>query len=200
MDYNKIENLVTQAKLGDEKSKETLAAEFTPLILNLSKKSFINSYEFADIKNECYKTLFKCVNVYNCENHRFVAYATNALKNTINNLIRISNRRASSEGPGAFILDGNLEHTLYSETEDIDELLSNEFYIKKLDKALKLLSFSDRELVDYVYYRNHTLKSYSLFKDIPYSTAVQRKNSILQKLKKALNNNSHITSNTKYLN
>ena len=187
MDYEKIENLVLQAKLGDSKSKEALAEEFTPLIINLSKKSFINSYEFADIKNECYHTLFRCVTIYNCSNHRFVAYATNALKNTVNNLIRISNRRAPSEGPSAFILDGNLEHTLYSEAIDMDDIMFDKFYKKKLDKAVKNLSLNDRELIDYVYYKNHTLKSYSQLKGIPYSTVVQRKNDILKSLKRTLN-------------
>ncbi|SUY46965.1 RNA polymerase sigma factor, sigma-70 family [Clostridium putrefaciens] len=80
MYYVKFENLVKLAKNGYLSAKEELSAEFTPFILNLSKKSFINSYEFEDIKNECYGTLFKCIKVYDCDKHRFVAYATNAIK------------------------------------------------------------------------------------------------------------------------
>lgn len=62
MDYNIIENLAIAAKQGNTKAKEALAAEFTPLILSLSRKSYINSYDFEDIKNECFKTLFKLEN------------------------------------------------------------------------------------------------------------------------------------------
>ena len=114
MDYNDIENLVNLAKANDRNAKEELMVKFTPLILNLSKRSFVNSYEFADIKNECYHTLFKCVSLYNLDKHRFVAYATNAIKNSVNFLIRVSIRRNESDGPTAFILDGKLENTIYS--------------------------------------------------------------------------------------
>lgn len=56
MDYNIIENLVLAAKQGNSKAKEALAVEFTPLILSLSRKSYVYSYDFEDIKNETYKT------------------------------------------------------------------------------------------------------------------------------------------------
>ena len=109
MDYEYMESLVKEAKLHNKKAKEMLAQEFTPFILNLSKKSFIHSYEFADIQNECYKTLFKCIQVYNLERHRFAAYATRAIKNQINLLIRNSIRRSRGDGPSAFILDDSFE-------------------------------------------------------------------------------------------
>ena len=80
MDYNEIESLVKLAKANDKNAKEELVVQFTPLILNLSKKSFVNSYEFADIKNECYHTLFKCLSLYNPEKYRFAAYQQNQLK------------------------------------------------------------------------------------------------------------------------
>ena len=75
MDFNEIENLVELAKANNKTAKVELMVQFTPLILNLSKRSFVNSYEFADIKNECYHTLFKCVGLYNLDKHRFVAYS-----------------------------------------------------------------------------------------------------------------------------
>ena len=65
MDFNEIENLVELAKANNKTAKVELMVQFTPLILNLSKRSFVNSYEFADIKNECYHTFFKCVNLFN---------------------------------------------------------------------------------------------------------------------------------------
>lgn len=88
MNYNHIENLVRLSKAGDKYSKEELVKEFKPFIINISKKTFINGYEFEDIMNECYKSLFQCISLYRTENHRFVAYATNGIKNNINDLIR----------------------------------------------------------------------------------------------------------------
>jgi hypothetical protein len=54
-------------------SKEKLAQEFRPFLLNISKRTFIDGYEMHYIQNECYKPLFKCVSLYNLERHRFVA-------------------------------------------------------------------------------------------------------------------------------
>lgn len=88
MDYNYIENLVRLSKAGDEYSKEELVKEFKPFIINISKKTFTNGYEFEDIMNECYKILFKCISLYRTETHRFVDYATNGINNNINDLIR----------------------------------------------------------------------------------------------------------------
>ena len=56
MDYSYMETLVKQAKDGDSASKEELALQFKPFILNLSKKTFIDGYDKMDIINECYST------------------------------------------------------------------------------------------------------------------------------------------------
>ena len=184
MNYDTIENLVTQAKLGDEKAKESLVKEFTPFIINLSKKSFISSYEPADVKNECYKTLFKCVSLYNPDKHRFVAYATNAIKNSVNHLIRVSVRRSGSEGPGAFNLNGKLGNTLFTQIDDLDDLLFTGINKAKLHSLVGNLTLLERELINYIYFKGCSLKKYSELKGIPYTTAVSRKTSILKKLKK----------------
>lgn len=139
MDYNEIESLVQLAKANDKNAKEELMVKFTPLILNLSKRSFINSYEFADIKNECYHTLFKCVRFYDLDKHRFVAYATNAIKNSVNFLIRVSIRRNESDGPEAFILDGKLENTIGCDLEDFDSIMLNKVYRNRLTTTLHKL-------------------------------------------------------------
>jgi DNA-directed RNA polymerase specialized sigma subunit len=88
MDFNEIEDLVADAKSQNQQSKERLVEEFKPFIINLSNKTFISGYDTKDIQNECYRILFKCVSVYKLEKHRFVAYATNGIKNSINDLIR----------------------------------------------------------------------------------------------------------------
>lgn len=50
MNYPHIENLVLKAKDGDTPAKEALAFEFATLIQNLSRKTFVNSYEAFYIK------------------------------------------------------------------------------------------------------------------------------------------------------
>ncbi|NFH80184.1 hypothetical protein FDA09_00635 [Clostridium botulinum] len=90
MDYNYIENLVRKSKNGDKLSKEKLIEEFRPFILNLSKRTFVDGYDLYDIQHECYKNFFKCLKSYKLKKHRFVVYATNGIKNNINNLIKRS--------------------------------------------------------------------------------------------------------------
>lgn len=191
MDSNEIESLVKLAKANDKSAKEELMVKFTSMILNLSKRSFVNSYEFADIKNECYHTLFKCVSLYNSDKHRFVAYATSSIKNSVNLLIRTSIRRNGSEGPEAFILDGKLENTICSGLEDFDSIMLNKVYRNRLNAALQILSSNEDELVKYVYFEKHSLKNYSQYKKIPYASVIDMKNEILYKLKKTLNAQSN---------
>ena len=186
MDYNEIESLVKLAKANDKNAKEELVVQFTPLILNLSKKSFVNSYEFADIKNECYHTLFKCLSLYNPDKHRFVAYATNSIKNSVKLLIRNSIRRNRSEGPEAFVLNGKLENTISCNLEDFDVVMLNKVYRNRLSAALQVLSSAESELVKYVYFEKHSLKNYSKYKKISYALVINMKNEILYKLKQAL--------------
>ena len=59
MNYDYIENLVRLSKTGDNHSKEKLAEEFKPFIINISKRTFIHGYEFEDIMNECYKNFIQ---------------------------------------------------------------------------------------------------------------------------------------------
>lgn len=80
MNFDYIENLVRRCKNNDEAAKEKLADEFKPLIYNISKKTFVDGYSIYDIQQECYKSLFKSVSMYNLEKHRFVAYTTNAIR------------------------------------------------------------------------------------------------------------------------
>ena len=49
----------------NEISKENLAKEFNPYIKNLCSKTFIHGYDFYDLQNECFQSLFKCVSSYN---------------------------------------------------------------------------------------------------------------------------------------
>ena len=187
MNYEDVENLAARAKLGDNEAKEKLVSNFNPLIWNISKKSFVNSYDFSDIKNECYMTLFKCVDVYNAEKHCFVGYATTAIKNTIYNLIKTSIRRNSSEGKSAFILDGGLDDFLTLDMiEDLEDLILSELDRVILKSAIGTLTSREQELVAYIFFEDYTLRDYSKLKGISYNIVVNRKRNVLEKLKKSL--------------
>ncbi|NFT08353.1 sigma-70 family RNA polymerase sigma factor [Clostridium botulinum] len=186
MDLKYVEMLAKKSKDGDNLSKEKLIEEFRPFIRNLSRKTFIHGYDKEDLENECYKNLFKCLNSYNLEKHRFVAYATNGIKNNINDLIRKTKNRDNSEGSSALILTDNLEHTLPSNNPNLEEILCNKCDLELLKYAIKNLTEEEQELINFIFFKNNTIRLYSTLKDMCYSTAVNRKTITLRKISKII--------------
>ena len=186
MDFKEIEALVCEAKNQNQSAKELLAQKFTPFIINMSNKTFINGYDKQDIQNECYRILFKCVSAYDLNRHRFVAYATNGITKSLNDLIKKSKNRSSSEGLESLILSDNLEHTLPSESSTLDEVICNKEDFQSLQKVFNNLTPDEKELITFVFIKNNTLKNYAYWKDMRYSTANRKKKLLLQKMRNQL--------------
>lgn len=186
MDYNYIENLVIEAKNGKEPAKEELFKEFKPMILNLSKRTFIDGYDFFDIKHECYTTLFKCVQMYDPNKHRFVAYASRAITNNINYLIRKSCIREIGEGKEALTLTDNLEHVLTDTSPDIDESVCDQILAKNLETYINKLAPKYREILHHTLLNDGTIKNFADINNINYSTSIGMKNRALNQLRKVI--------------
>ncbi|MCS6110971.1 sigma-70 family RNA polymerase sigma factor [Clostridium botulinum] len=182
MDLKYVEMLAKKSKHGDNLSKEKLIEEFRPFIRNLSRKTFIHGYDKDDIENECYKNLFKCLNSYNLEKHRFVAYATIGIKNNLNDLIRKTKNRDNSEGSSALTLTDNLEHTLPSNNPNLEDTLCNQCDLEILKVAIKNLTEEEQELIDFIFFKNNTVKLYSDLNNLCYSTAAKRKMDVIKKI------------------
>lgn len=116
MNFEYIEELVTKSKNDDKLSKEKLAEEFRPFILNLSKRTFIDRYDMQDIQNKCYETLFKCVQLYDLNMTIFVGYAVSSIKNNLNDLIKNVKIRNSTDGNDALSIhhDNAMPLIIYS--------------------------------------------------------------------------------------
>lgn len=182
MDFNYIETLVTKCKNNDEIAKEKLAEEFSPLIYNISKKTFIDGYNSYDIIQECYQSLFKSVTMYNLEKHRFVAYATNAIKNNINDLIKRIKSRSLTEGSDALSIHDNFEKDIPSQEISIETSLCEKCDFQDLKLALNNLSKEEMDFIDFVFFKNNTVKDYAYIKKMCYSTAIVKKKNILNKM------------------
>lgn len=192
MDYLYIENLAVRSKAGDKYSKELLSLEFRPFIISISKKTFIHWYDIENIQSECYSILFKCVVLYEPSYHRFVAYAVNGIKNSINALIEKSKNRSSAEGNEALTLCSNLEYVLSSNTQTIEETLCEKADYENLFLAINKLNSKEKALITAVYFRRKTLTEYSKLTNIPYYDIITIKNSALKKLLVYLNNFNRI--------
>ncbi|ACD54073.1 sigma-70 family RNA polymerase sigma factor [Clostridium botulinum] len=195
MDLKYVEMLAKKSKDGDNLSKENLIEEFRPFIRNLSRKTFIHGYDKNDIENECYKNLFKCLNSYDLEKHRFVAYATNGIKNNLNDLIRKTKNRDNSEGSCALTLSDNLEDALPSNEPNLEDMLCNECDLDLLKYAIKKLTKEEQELIDFIFFKNNTIRLYSSLKNMCYSTAAKRKMDVLKKINKIFSSFNEICVN-----
>lgn len=186
MNYNYIECLVKEAKNGDEYSKVRLTQEFKPYIINLANRTYIQGYEFEDIVNECYRILFNCVKLYNCDTHRFVGYATNGIRNSINYLITKSMDTININGPRAMVIDDNLEFHIEAESSNIEEIFLNNFTKSSLIDAISKLESDEQEMLYVVYFKKIPLKRFCTLKGLCYSKKRRERNMILEKLRKAM--------------
>lgn len=185
MDYNKVEQLVLLSKENNERAKEQLVKEFTPLIKKLSHKNHIFGYEAIDLENECYQTLFKCVLYYNLSSHRFVAYATNALKHTVYYLIRKTCDKFKKEAI-EYVADPEIiDSTKHVNIHGGEESIYSDEEITMIRKAITKLSKKDKDLLIFVIANKNTLKEYAAKNNISYSTALLRKKYALNRLKKS---------------
>ena len=180
MNYTQIESLVKLSKQGNPTSKELLAEAFKPFILCISKRTFINGYDFYDVQSECYKILFNCVTLYKPEKNRFVAYATSGIKKSLNDLIKKSKNRSHAEGHEALILCGYLEHLLPSEVPTTEEILCEKADYEIVLSALNKLPSKEKDLITYVFLENNTVRAYAALHNINYSTAIFIKNNALK--------------------
>lgn len=187
MDYNYIESLVLSTKEGDAISKEKLLAEFKPFILTLSKKTFIKGYDFYDIKNECYLSLLKAIKMYDPKKHRFVAYATMAIKRNMYFLIKKTKTNTQTAISESLTFTGDLDSLNLESDDKLDSNLSYAFTKRLIIDTIDNLDNNEQELLTYVFLRNNTIRSYAQYKNMKYSTAAHRKSQLSKKLNRHIN-------------
>ncbi|SFU83232.1 RNA polymerase sigma factor, sigma-70 family [Clostridium sp. DSM 8431] len=190
MNYKYIESLVLSAKDGDEVSKEKLVEEFSPLIKALSHKTHLSTYTTEDLINECYISLFKCIKLYNPKNHRFVAYATNAIKNNLNYLIRRNLMHREITSQDALTSTGSLDHLNLATNENIEDSILYSCTKKFIFDNIQSLTNEEKEFLIHVQIRKRTLKSYAELKGISTSKAHKTKVCILKKISELLESNN----------
>lgn len=184
MNYEYVEKLATAAKSGNSKAKDELIIEFTPIINSISRKTFIDGYDYSDIRNECFTTLFTCLSKYESDSNRFAAYAMNAMKRNINFLIRKLLSKADVDGSFTLSFDDDLENYIATDTKPLDDDLCLLCDYEELISVIKTkLNDEEKDLILFLYFKQNTLVSYAYYKNISYVAASKRKKKALGKLK-----------------
>lgn len=185
----KLENLVMEAKNGNEEAFEEIVNRFKGFIYKICKETYIAGYDTDDLLQIGYTTLIKAVQKFDLnKNNNFTAYATSAIKNNFYYEIR-QKSRYNAETSLNKELDEGIEfiENIVSE-EDVEKEFLLKESIKELNNALMKLSPNERELIQHVYFNNGTLKEYARLKNMNYVTCTKLKERILKKLKKLISN------------
>ena len=182
MDLEYVEQLVYDLKQKNINTKEEIIKLFSPFILNLAGKTYINGYTFEDIRNECYKSLLYALNKYEVGNNSFAKYAFTAIRNNLNDLIRRRISHYESDGQCALTLTDNLEYILVSEDKPLYETAYKNICFNTLKNIISTLDKDEKEFISYIYIKNNPLTSYAEFKNINYYQARYIQKKLLKKL------------------
>lgn len=194
MDCKYVETLVIDAKNGDMDAKEKILNEFRPFILNFSSKTFIDGYEKQDIQNECYSILLKAIKLYDTSRHRFVAYATNSIKNSIFYLVRSSKTKAITNSSAALTFTGELESLNICDMYSVEDNILSLCESTEIKEAFSSLSDSEKEIINFIVICNKSVREFAQNKALSYSSALRNKKSALKKL------GCYLTNKQNYLN
>ncbi len=186
MELEYVEQLVYELKNENINTTEEIIELFSPFIINLAKRTYINGYTFEDIKSECYKSLLYALNKYKVGNKSFAKYAFTAIRNNLNDLIRRRISHYESDGQCALTLTDNLEYILVSEDEPLCETAYKNICFSTLKNIISTLNKDEKELLTFIYVQNKSLASYSVLKNINYYKARYLREQLLKKLKQKL--------------
>ncbi|WP_252236986.1 sigma-70 family RNA polymerase sigma factor [Clostridium sp. CH2] len=186
MEYKDIENLVMEAKNGDDESLLKLMVQFKPFIFKTAHSFNIKDYDTYDLVQIGYIALINAVDKYKNGSNSFSSYVYAAIKNCMRCTARNNKKHKN-------ILSINAPIGEYESLNDFTEFFESNVdleldFIKK-EKALKVQSIiskldpRDLEMIFLVYYAGFSFKEYALKKGLNYFQVIRRKNAIFKYIK-----------------
>ena len=80
--------------------------------------------------------------------------------------------------------DGNFEDNLEDKNVDVEKVVATQMMIEALKSALSKLNRDEREIIERLYFNDETLRAVAKTKNISHPTLIKRRDKILEKLKK----------------
>ncbi|WP_238884678.1 sigma-70 family RNA polymerase sigma factor [Clostridium sp. YIM B02551] len=181
--------LVTKAKLNDTTSTEEIISLFTPLIKNRTKILYIKNLDEDDLMQIGRISIIKAINNYDINRgSSFISYLKNTIDKNYFYEIRKNTKCVYETSIYLAIKHGKFYNSLFVSQENIEANFLDKELLCELSNALTSLSTTEKELIEYVYFKNTWggLTRYSKEKELPYSEVLNLRNKILSKLKNAL--------------
>lgn len=82
--------------------------------------------------------------------------------------------------------DGHFVENIVDESVDVEKIVETQMMIEAVKNAISRLNAEERDIIERLYFDDETLASIALEKKVSYQAIQWRKNNILQKLKKFL--------------
>ncbi|QGU95649.1 sigma-70 family RNA polymerase sigma factor [Clostridium bovifaecis] len=182
-----IENLVKEAKRGNNLAKTELVKRFRPFVIKKAKEVYIKNHDMEDLIQMGNVSILKAIDKYNLEKGNFISYVTYAINNNFNYEIR-KRGKERFEGSLNKALEEGMEIFLKAASDniDIEENIIGKERINYLKKALIELRPEEKELIISIYFNEVKIRDYADKMNIKYGTVLKRKRTALSKLKKKL--------------
>lgn len=175
-----MENLVKNAKEGDNDSMTIILNKFKYFIIKHAKKYVVPSHDFEDLIQHGFLSIIKAVQLYKLGSNNFTTYCSNAIINNFKALLKGHIKHYREVQNEAILNIQVYDFTLEDEVIAYDET-------KRAIKLLNSLPEEERNILSGVFLQNKTLKEVAATYDINYRQAVEIKRKALIKLRDAIN-------------
>lgn len=80
--------------------------------------------------------------------------------------------------------DGHFVDNIADESVDVEEIVETQMMIEAVRNAISRLNAEERDIIERLYFNDETLRSVAKIKSITHPALIKRRNKILEKLKK----------------
>lgn len=80
--------------------------------------------------------------------------------------------------------DGNFVDNIADESVDVEKIVETQMMIEAVRNAISRLNAEERDIIERLYFNDETLRSVAKIKSITHPALIKRRNKILEKLKK----------------
>lgn len=187
---NNIEYLIDKSLNGDIDSIYKLLNNLKPLVLNSIKKYFYRKEEFADLVQDGYLEIIKCLESYNPNKGvHFLGYVKLKLKYLYLDKNRVYKNNISLN-ISAYSNNEKLE--LLELIEDLNINTEKDYELKEsiltLNNSFDSLSYREKQVIYMYYFKEMNIQSIANKLGISYNTVSNTKINGLNRLKKLLKN------------
>ena len=82
--------------------------------------------------------------------------------------------------------DGHFVDNIDDESVDVEKIVETQMMIESLREAMSKLNAEERDIIEHLYFNYETVRSVTKLKSITHPALIKRRNKILEKLKKII--------------